>query len=672
MSCLGRRYAFHRADDGKPFTFRVALGAYKYVGHMRAASAGYGLILDFGKWLQSFYGTLLPYARYARSWVMYRMCRVSIPPSSSFDRTHSADNHWPSLASSIAGLGMSRRGYPGDARRGSVAGNDVSTASASPYVAGYCYRGVSTTRKPEVQSMPTAVLDHSTRDTPTQAVPFTPARKSYEPSGPTSTRKISASFSTDHPRKGRPTVASSSITASTSVNQPGPLTSHPINRFSNMPSPRRQPSQHRGHLPDDKSLALKSSHTYSHLPLPPTTEHRARTPTQSSGVDRRKSLQRYASGRRNAENIPPSRSMASIPLPKHRSMSTRTTPNPAANPPSPKRKEKERATRPAMPLSRTFSVFSNLTASISRTSLGQLAGHDSRRTSPSTSSKAHHNYSTLSRSKTKDKEKAKDKNKDGNSNTPYLNSQSAASSSSSKALLSPGIGAGAEQPNHQLVYTAQSSAYWAGRFMALQDRFQAETLRPENLTKLAHAYGENPLVGMTQQQPGLTSSATTSCITASNTYKPLQSLTGSTSPRKTQPPHPYQHQQLSKVKQGSQANVPMPFPFASTSAANATGTANVDVPGGGTGSESAALLIDEDARIRRIFAHLDALCASTEARNSLQSWQHGYIRQTGKEYLLPSRGSSRKKTKELTFFSRLFRGGSGGSLKKSAIGSVHF
>lgn len=52
-----------------------------------------------------------------------------------------------------------------------------------------------------------------------------------------------------------------------------------------------------------------------------------------------------------------------------------------------------------------------------------------------------------------------------------------------------------------------------------------------------------------------------------------------------------------------------------------------------------ALLLDEDERCKRVFVHLEAFCATDEARASLRLWQQDYARKTGRKKLLPKGGA---------------------------------
>ncbi|KAI0864092.1 hypothetical protein F4860DRAFT_521465 [Xylaria cubensis] len=505
---------------------------------------------------------------------------------------------------------MSRRGYRG-ARNGSAERENASRFI--PSVPSYWRRGISSSKIPKIpiQNVKTAVVDHNARETPMQTAPFTPARSFHDPSAPTSTRKISASFSTDCSLSGHPTIAYSSVTASTTMNHPGPLTSHPINRSSALPSPRFR--QNMDSFANDR--ALKTSHTCSNLPTPIA---QCKAPSSIPSTPRT-CINTRALSRRNEENIPPSFSMTSITTTKQ-STSEFPTPRLIPKPTSPKKKTR---LRPPIPKSRTLNVFSNLTASLSRTSLGQLTGSESRRTS--TSSKG-----TIRKDK----------------KIPYLNPQSA-SSTSSQALLSPWV----ETVSQRQIHTAQSSAYWAGRFMALQDRFQSETLIPENMKMLVDAHAERSLIPV-MAQPSLASSATMSCITTP-TVKSMHSTTTVLSTNS-----PGKPQRLQKPKPKSRTG---------TVASKISSSNNGFVPTQ-TSNDISTLLIDEDVRTRRIFMHLDALCATKEARFSLHNWQQCYARRMGKENLMPDGNASQKRTRELTWVGRLLIGTGGGHSKKSGFG----
>ncbi|KAI0808601.1 hypothetical protein GGR55DRAFT_680285 [Xylaria sp. FL0064] len=478
---------------------------------------------------------------------------------------------------------------------------------------------------PSTQRMRATRLNSDTR------APFTPARKSSDPSAPTSTRKISATFSTDCPRSGHATVACSAVTASMTTKHTGPPSNHAVsNESSDLSSSQSYRNMETFATTNN---ALKASHTCSNLPMP-SAQYKA----PSSGLTAYANVKALKAGH-NTENIPPSVSMADIAAKKQ---STYRSPTPKLAPKQSPSKTKMRS-RLSISKSRTFSVFSNFTASLSRTSLGQFTGSESRRTSISSKSTAR---------------------KDPAPYTNSQSSQSASSTTSSQAILyqTPEPPADPRQ-----IYTAQSSAYWAGRFMALQDKFQSEALLPENLSTLVHAHAERSLLAVTQ--PSLASSATTGCITpaaAANKLPPLRPPTGrptagSTSPRKRQ-------QQQTSVSRAR----PLPPKFSRSATTTTTSTTAITTmaPPPKT-SAAAALLVDEDTRVRRVFAHLDALCATSEARLSLQQWQQCYARRAGKEHLFVGAMPPRKKTRELTWVGRLLVGSGssgGGHSKRGSFG----
>jgi len=456
-------------------------------------------------------------------------------------------------------------------------------------------------------------------EAPSQTVPVTPVRSLHRPSLSTSTRKVSAGFSNTGPLSGHPTTAFSTVMATTaiphpdpltsqsvnissssqSIPHPGPLTSHPVNVSSSFPS-----SQSHGNIREsDPRRSLRSSQTYSNLPLP-TTHHKSYS---SSASVARSCTHATAQPTRNRENIPPRTSMASN-FTTRRDTSKPSTPR-LEDKLSPKKKPKSRL---GIPKSRTFNALSNLTTSLSRTSLGQLSGSHSRHTSVSSKSTAR------------------------KVSGPY-NDPSSAASSSSQGLLIPAM----KPANPHLIHTAQSSAYWSGRFMALQDRFQSEMLIPENLEVLGHAYAERSFA----TQPSIASSATMGCIGLVPGANPNATRSGnkSTSPRRPQ-------KLLQQAKENNHPNSGVQ-PYSQTMAA----------PAKPSYEAAAALLVDEDNRCRRVFMHLESLCTTHEARNSLRQWQQSYARRMGRESLLPEGGTMYDRTKELTWVGRLFIGSGTGN-----------
>ncbi|CAJ2504823.1 Uu.00g122170.m01.CDS01 [Anthostomella pinea] len=330
--------------------------------------------------------------------------------------------------------------------------------------------------------------------------------------------------------------------------------------------------------PPPPAGALKSSHTISNLPVPATyyRDSRRASPTNipsPKALTATSYTTATALPRRQAENIPPSNSKASLGSKPKRSLDF--SPTKLLPKLTPKSKARHGG---GIPKSRTINVFSNLTSSLSRTSLGNFNRSESRHTSTSSGE-----VSRSSRA------------------PPYLDSSNAASSSS-QALINPMQNFN----NPRQIHIAQESAYWTGRFMALQDRFHSELLLPQNLTTLVNAHAERSLLPDSQPTfaDSLATSSTTACIQQGQGQKPTRK---------------HQHTQS---------------------------TSTVGSIHNRASAEAAALLSDEDNRSRRIFFHLEALCTSNEARRSLHSWQQTYARRMGKESLLPRGGCMEDKERE--------------------------
>jgi hypothetical protein len=182
--------------------------------------------------------------------------------------------------------------------------------------------------------------------------------------------------------------------------------------------------------------------------------------------------------------------------------------------------------------------------------------------------------------------------------------------------------------------------------MALQDRFQGEMLTPENLDVLGHAYADRSFV----TQPSIASSATMGCIAPVRGANPnyTRSGTKSTSPRKPQQQLLQLQQQQAKENAHRNAGTHL---YSRTRA----------VPVKSSYEATAALLVDEDNRCRRVFMHLELLCTTPEARNSLRQWQQSYARRMGRDTLLPEGGTMYDRNKELTWVGRLFIGSGAGN-----------
>ncbi|KAK1449303.1 hypothetical protein CMEL01_08618 [Colletotrichum melonis] len=193
-----------------------------------------------------------------------------------------------------------------------------------------------------------------------------------------------------------------------------------------------------------------------------------------------------------------------------------------------------------LPKSRTFTVLSNLTASLSRTSLASFTGSDRKASLQTVASRKTSSSSTLTTSIP--------------TRTP--------------TPMSPEV-------NPLIITTAQPSAYWSGRFMSLQDRFQGESLQEQTLSIFVTAHASKASI-LAQQRAA------------------------------------YQ----------GRGNLPL----STTTALDRYGTAAI---------QEAQRLSDEDNCSLRIFLHLQALCGTPEAQKSLHAWQEAYARRMGRSKLLP-------------------------------------
>lgn len=194
-----------------------------------------------------------------------------------------------------------------------------------------------------------------------------------------------------------------------------------------------------------------------------------------------------------------------------------------------------------LPKSRTLAVLSNITASISKSSLTGFNGGERKFSQQTVSSRKTSSSSTFNTSAT---------------------------------TVIPAATAVAEI-NPLIITTAQPSEYWTGRFVSLQDRFQAESLQEKTLSLLVAAHAAKATI-LVQQRAA------------------------------------YQ----------GRGNLPL----STTTALDRYGAAAI---------QEARRLSDEDNRCLRIFLHLDALCGTPEAQKSLHAWQEAYARQMGRDALLP-------------------------------------
>lgn len=256
----------------------------------------------------------------------------------------------------------------------------------------------------------------------------------------------------------------------------------------------------------------------------------------------------------------------------------------SGRPPTPVTKTLENSTPRQLSKSRTFNVLSGITASFSRSSVAP-----SRRTTASSNGSS----ASLAQAATADTSLSK-----------------APTSSRLPVSKSGRLSLGSHKSELHLtqnpccIYTEQPSAYWTGRFNSLHDKFLAECLTPNNLQSILGAQADRTTAWNQQKQPHLPREAQ---YTRFNTR----------------------------------------LPPSATSAAILQQTTGSGGLGGNRGSDQslemhaadAELLLDDDERCKRVFTHLEAFCATDDARRSLFAFQQDYARKMGRPKLLPRGGT---------------------------------
>jgi hypothetical protein len=129
------------------------------------------------------------------------------------------------------------------------------------------------------------------------------------------------------------------------------------------------------------------------------------------------------------------------------------------------------------------------------------------------------------------------------------------------------------------ITTRQPSAYWTGRFVSLHDRFHQALLEDDSLSTIMAAHAAN-VTEVNRRQKNMGPSAG---LSASTTTAALSTVSAS---------------------------------WHSAAAAEV------------------GLLGNEESLSRRVFLHLEALCLTSEAKQSLREWQQVYVREMRRRGLL--------------------------------------
>ncbi|RYP58513.1 hypothetical protein DL769_008929 [Monosporascus sp. CRB-8-3] len=455
-----------------------------------------------------------------------------------------------------------------------------------------------------------------------------PPQNTHPPSAMTSnsTRRLSASFMTDGPLTSNPTTAYSSITASktcTNLSAPGGTLSP--SKSSNLPLPA-------SHRPGER----RASPTNIPLSKAPIATSYA-TATALSHLQR--------------ENIPSSASQASVANTRQDNLdlaASRLLPKVTRS----NSKQKPKA-QPTIPRSRTINVFSNITNSLSRSSLTSFTRNDSRH--PSTSTTA-----TTSTRGTAD-----------SSTTESRFGMPTSTSSSIRAVAS--------NSSPGKIRTAQPSAYWTGRFVALHDKFRSETLPPENLPTVIYAQAERAPSKATTTL-GLHAAATTGSIPPPRQPLKTTSSSGNAFAHRLETTATTASNNRKHKHTASSSTTKSTITVTAITATSTATTPYKSMAKPGTGwvrprqeegeeeADSLLTMHDEQRRSRRAFRHLEALCVTGEARRSLHAWQQTYARRVDCEALLPHGGSMEDHRGGGGWVGRLLGGGVAG--KRTSMPSV--
>lgn len=277
---------------------------------------------------------------------------------------------------------------------------------------------------------------------------------------------------------------------------------------------------------------------------------------------------------------------------------------PPSNVPTPQSKATKKPS--GLPKSRTFNVFSNLAASLSRPSLGSFGRGDSRKPSASST------MATPTRT-------SADGSAQGSSRASIAHDATSTTGSASGPHVTF-----VEPPrrNPKFVYEKKSATYWIGRFVGMQDKLRNEMLTARNLNIMATATAQRlpeSNTNTSQNEAALPTSFTTANISS-----------------------------IARIEDQTD------------------GQKLDDKMSPATVADMAAILTDSDHRIRRAFICLEALCITKDALDSLHEFQQDYARKVGKPHLLPLGGTMEEPPLRrglLDRVGRVFSNGSGDRIR---------
>ena len=299
--------------------------------------------------------------------------------------------------------------------------------------------------------------------------------------------------------------------------------------------------------------------------------------------------------------------------------------------------------RLGIPKSRTFSVLSSLTQSFSRGSL----------TSRGASSRNVSGESYASNTAVPVPGAAHEV-----SFQPTRQLDDAAPSTSATPALLP---TSRLPDSPKAITTAMPPQYWAGRFMALHDRFHNELLEPHYLTRICEAQAQSPLPDCGSRAPAAAqNNPSTSVYALARLGRTSKHIPGQhSSPR--QPSRIPQSATTGAILQSTPCSIPSHLHPTSPPSLNKRGTAQRllinsnnhhpptttanktkpdPIPPPTTTAKTTTLkepepLPDDNALTRRALLHLAQHCATPAARASLVAWQVSYAHKTGRACFLP-------------------------------------